>query len=177
MRLEISADDDVLKRVGNRLAAASDNRGARTAMARVLNHEGDKGRTQIKRYLAQTTGMKPSMINVGFRTRRASAWNLDYEFSQRGSETNLNMFRAKQGARGVSAAPWNVRRVFPSTFTIPRYGNKVFKRLTENRFPLKPLFGPNLAREIVKGAPRDAYEAIPLRLAARVAHELDFIGL
>ncbi|PZU95557.1 MAG: hypothetical protein DI527_00685 [Chelatococcus sp.] len=175
MRLEISAGDDVLKRFGNRLAAAAER--APTAMARALNHESDKARTQIKRSLAQITGIKPSMISVGFSTRRATASNLTYEFRQRGSETNLNLFRARQGARGVSAAPWNVRRVFPGTFMVPAYGNKVYERSGDKRFPLSPLYGPNLAREIVKGEPRAAFEAIPLRLAARVAHELDFMGL
>lgn len=175
MRITISAGDDVLKRFGNRLAAAAER--APTAMARALNHESDKARTQIKRSLAQVTGIKPSMISVGFSTKRATATNLTYEFRQRGGETNLNLFRANQGARGVSAAPWNVRRVFPGTFQIPRYGNKVYQRSADKRFPIEPLYGPNLAREIVKGEPRAAFEAIPLRLAARVGHELGFLGL
>lgn len=175
MKIEISAGDEVLKRFGNRLAAAGAK--APVAMARALNHESDKARTQIKRALAQQTGIKPSLVSIGFSTKRATASDLTYVFRQRGGETNLNLFRATQGAKGVSAAPWNVRRVFPGTFTVPRYGNKVYQRSGDKRFPIAPLYGPNLARELVKGQPRAEFEAVPMRLAARVAHELDFMGL
>lgn len=143
-------------------------------MARALNHESDKARTQIKRSLAQVTGIKPSLISIGFSTKRATARDLSYQFRQRGGETNLALFRANQGARGVSAAPWNIRRVFDGSFMAD---GRVFHRLAEPRLPIEPLYGPNLAREIVKGEPRAAFEAVPLRLAARVAHELDFLGV
>lgn len=48
MQLNISASDQVLARYGNQLATLGE-RQARTALSRALNHEGDKGRTQVKR--------------------------------------------------------------------------------------------------------------------------------
>ena len=50
LQLIISAQDQVLARYGNSLAALGEGR-ARTALSRALNHEGDKGRTQVKRAL------------------------------------------------------------------------------------------------------------------------------
>ena len=50
MQLIISARDQVLARYGNQLAALGEGQ-ARTALSRALNHEGDKGRTQVKRAL------------------------------------------------------------------------------------------------------------------------------
>ena len=52
MQLIIDAQDQVLARYGNQLAALGEGQ-ARTAMARALNHEGDKGRTQAKRALVK----------------------------------------------------------------------------------------------------------------------------
>ena len=46
MRLTINAKDQALMRFGNQLAALSRGQAA-VAMSRALNHEGDKGRTQV----------------------------------------------------------------------------------------------------------------------------------
>jgi hypothetical protein len=53
MQLNITARDRVLARYGNQLAALGEGQ-ARTAMSRALNHEGDKGGTQVKRTLDET---------------------------------------------------------------------------------------------------------------------------
>jgi hypothetical protein len=42
----------VLAKFGNQLSALGNGQ-ARIAMSRALNHEGDKGRTQVKRALAK----------------------------------------------------------------------------------------------------------------------------
>jgi hypothetical protein len=57
MQLIISARDQVLARYGNQLGALSEGQ-VRTALSRSLNHEGDKGRTQVKRALVKQTGIK-----------------------------------------------------------------------------------------------------------------------
>ncbi|WP_336810837.1 hypothetical protein [Bosea sp. MMO-172] len=59
MKIEISAGDDVLTRYAERLDRAGTK--APVAMARALNHESDKGRAQI-------TGIKSSIIGIGFET-------------------------------------------------------------------------------------------------------------
>ena len=58
----ISARDQVLARYGNALAVLGEGQ-ARTALSRALNHEGDKGRTQVKRALVKQTGIKYGAVN------------------------------------------------------------------------------------------------------------------
>lgn len=167
----IFTSSPALQRFENQLAHLSD-RQVLQVMARALNHEGDKGRTQISRALVSQTGIKYSQVTKGLRTIRASTNSLEYQLVQRGEETNLNLFGARETKSGVSAAPWNVRRIYPGSFQVPAFGNKVFKRVGEKRFPIKPLYGPNLAREIVKGEAKAAFERIPRTLAERVGHEI-----
>ena len=57
----ISAQDQVLARYGNALAALGEGQ-ACTALSQALNHEGDKGRTQVKRALVKQTGIKYGAI-------------------------------------------------------------------------------------------------------------------
>ena len=66
MQLIISASDQVLVRYGNALAALGEGR-ARTALSRALNHEGDKGRTQVKRALVKQTGIKYGAVDKAWR--------------------------------------------------------------------------------------------------------------
>ena len=174
--ITIRQGDSILARYGNQLAYLSDVE-AKTVFARALNHEGDKGRTQVKRELVTATGIKYSLINRGMATHRANKGRLEYRLDQKGSETNLGLFNARATGKGVSAAPWNKRQIFrgdnPSrgSFFLP--GTKlVFIRVGAPRYPIKPLFGPNLAREIVKDKPAAAWTAVATSLADRIGHEI-----
>lgn len=69
MQFVINAKDQVLARYGNQLAALGEGQ-ARTAMSRALNHEGDKGRTQVKRALVKQTGIKYGAVVAAVSTRR-----------------------------------------------------------------------------------------------------------
>jgi hypothetical protein len=176
LTITVKAGDSILSRYGNQLAAIGEGL-ANTVIARSLNHEGDKGRTQVKRVLVRQTGINYNMVEKGMATHKAHAGKLSYELLQRGSETNLGLFQARQGASGVSAAPWNVRRIFrgdnPSrgSFFLP--GTRlVFIRTGKHSYPIEPLFGPNLAREIVKDESAHAWRSTLPSLANRVGHEL-----
>lgn len=172
MQIKISQRDDVLKRFGNRLASLGEE-GARTVMSRGLNHEGDKGRTQVKKALVRQTGIKYGLINQAVNTKYSTPATLTYTIEARGSETNISLFGARQRKKGVSAAPWGKRRIFKHSFVVPRYSGRVFVRRGADRFPLKPLFGPNIARELVKDESRDAFLAGSAGIADRIAHEID----
>jgi hypothetical protein len=173
MQIVITPQDQILARYGNRLGALCDK--APVALARALNHEGAKGFTQVKRVLVKQTGIKYGMIGRAVKAKRATRVNLVYEIEATGNETNLNLFGPAQRKKGVSARPWNVRRIFPSTFIVKAYGGKVYKRTGAKRFPIKQLFGPNIAREIVKDDSRQAFEAITPKLVDRVGHEISFL--
>jgi hypothetical protein len=164
--------DRILDRFSNKIAQLSDGE-VNTVFARALNHEGDKGRTEVKRSLVKVTGIQYGKINKNMKIIRANKNSLQYKLEQRGEETNISDFGAKQGAKGVSAKPWNQRRVFPGTFMIKKYGGKTFTRTSKERFPIEGVYGPNLAREIVKGEPEMTWNRVPTSLADRVGHEIN----
>ena len=74
MQLIITASDQVLARYGNQLAALGEGK-ARKALSRALNHEGNKGRTQVKRALVKQTGIKYGAVNKAMATVRATPAN------------------------------------------------------------------------------------------------------
>lgn len=90
----------------------------------------------------------------------------------KGSETNLSLFGARKTKKGVSAAPWKKRRIFKSTFIVPEYGGKVYKRMGDQRGPLHPLFGPNIAREIAREPTIARWKQAERFVMNRVEHEL-----
>mgnify|MGYP001157630480 CR=1 FL=1 len=163
--------DSVLSRYANRIAYLSDGQ-VKQVFSRALNHEGDKGRTQVKRSLVTVTGIKYSLIDRALSTKRANRNSLEYRLDFDGEETNLNLFKARQTKKGVSAAPWNVRRIFSHTFMIGAFGGKVYRRVGAPRFPIKAVYGPNLAREVIKGEPAAAWRIVGPGLADRIGHEI-----
>lgn len=106
------------------------------------------------------------------KTIRATRSALRYQLEARGEETNLNLFGAKQGKRGVSARPWAARRVFKSSFIVPAYGGRVFIRTSDERGPIRPLFGPNLAREMMRHPTIHYWREAGGLIEARLIHEL-----
>jgi hypothetical protein len=133
---------------------------AKRAFSDALNKSADKSRTQVRRALVQQSGMPYRSVAAGMHTVRSRPNTLQYEIQQDGSETNANLFRARQVRAGVSAAPWGARQVFEGTFIVPRYGRKVFRRMTDDRFPLREIWGPNIAREILKDEPPRRWQEV-----------------
>jgi hypothetical protein len=142
-------------------------------MSRALNHEGAKGYTQVKRALVRQTGIKYGLIGKAVKTIKAGPASLTFTIEAKGEETNIGLFGARQGKKGVSAAPWNKRHVFKSTFMVGKYGDKVYRRTGKTRLPIKPVYGPNIAREIVKDETAKTFNTAASGIADRVAHEID----
>ena len=103
-------------------------------LTRALNHEVDKGRTQIKRTLVKQTGIKYGAVDKAMATVRATPATLTYTLGARGDETNIAWFGGVQRRKGVSAAPWNKRRIFARSFIVPRFG-RAFIRTSKKRLP------------------------------------------
>lgn len=189
MEIRLDPKDERLHRYENALAALAEG-DAEKVMARALNHEGDKKRTQVQRKLAEVTGLRYRDIAKAITTVRARTGRLEYKLTFNGRETNLNVFQARQTKQGVSAAPWGVRRIFPHTFIVGKYGGRVFKRTGEasadtryklmdyghkghGRLPIRQVYGPNLAREVLKDEPLDTWEANHQDVIDRVGHEIE----
>jgi hypothetical protein len=162
----------------NRLAARFDEAGVniKPALSRAINHTGDKARTLVMRTVAKQTGLKYAKVKETVRTFRASVSRLLYRIVSKGGYTSLKEFGARQTRKGVSAAPWNVRRVFPHTFIVPSLGGHVFERTGSARHPIRKLWGPAVPAELVKDQSRAAFETlVDAELPARVGVEVDAI--
>lgn len=174
MKIQVMMPDNILSRYSAKVSRLSDGE-ARRAFAAAVNHEGDKGRTQVKRALVRQTGVKYNSIEQGMRTLRAHPNSLAYQLEQSGNETNISEFGAKATGKGVSASPWNKRRVFTSSFRVEKAGGKVFLRIGKSRYPIKQIYGPNIAREIIKDESGETWESTGSQLSDRVGHELNRI--
>lgn len=172
IQIEFDASDlikfeQVFRKIGNQ---------APHAIRRALNHTGDKARTQVARQLVKQTGATYGAVRAALNSRPASYGNLRYEIVARGSAISLKHFSARQTKPGVTAAPWNMRRVFPHTFIVKKLGGHVFVRTSRKRFPIKKLWGPAIPNELVRGHTPIVFNAtVQAELPSRLAHEIGAI--
>jgi hypothetical protein len=162
----------------NRMAAVFERAGVnvKPALRRAINHTGDKARTHMGRALAKQTGLKYGQVRQALRTIPANVATLVYRIIAKGGYLSLKEFGARQTRKGVSAAPWGKRRVFPHTFIIASLGGHVFERKGAARYPIRKLWGPAIPAEMVKDQSRAAFEqTVEAELPARLTHEVDAI--
>ena len=184
--LEVRADFAQLARIGNLIGSVGKD--APAAIARAVNHTGDKARTQMVRTLTVQTGLKRSVIVRALHVTRASAGSgsMAYTIRSEGGNVSLRFFGARETKAGVSAAPRGVRQVFPGTFMkggrfphrkpLPaKMNDQVFKRIAgAGRFPLRSVkSGVYIPQEMVSGASAAAFREVAERdLPNRLVHEL-----
>lgn len=186
MQLTVNLGDQVIARLGNQLGALGDGK-ARTIMSRALNHEGDKGRTLVRRRLVEQTGMKYGRVVSATKSIYSSPSTLAYTLTARGGETNIGAFGARQLKKGVSAAPWGNRRIFAHTFLLKTSkgisgasglggdlkGKLVaFVRIGKGKNDFRAAFGPNIARELLRDESREVFLKGSAGLAAEIARQL-----
>lgn len=189
MTVQIDVNTVDISRLANLIAAAGDK--APLAIGRALNRAGDQARTKMRRTLAKQTGLKYRVISKALGTQRAfrgaSKGGLggsnQYVIYSRGGDIALKYFSARETRKGVTAAPFGKRRVFPGTFMkggrFPNRkdlgrGGHVFRRTGAARFPIeKQKSGVIIPEEMLKGETRDAfYSIVEAELPDRLAHEL-----
>ena len=180
--LRIAFDLGQFTRLGNMIAAAGGK--APIALARAVNHTGDKARTAMARALAPQTGLKPRTTRKALKARKM--WpgrSGSYVISASGGDVRLKFFAARETRKGVSAAPWGKRRAYPGTFIkggLPEYrvplnlGGHVFRRTGAGRLPITVVrSGLYIPQELVKGESAAAFDSTVRRdLPARLGHEL-----
>ena len=155
---------------------------ARTAFARALNHTGKVVSTEAGRALSAQTGLPKRTGPKAFRLKvtRANPGNLTYTVHGRGGDVSLKYFKPRETRKGVSAAPWNARRVYPSSFmragwwpkrvAKPNWNGQVFIRSGE-KF-VKQDSGLFVPIEMVQGQSGAAWERGAARLQPRIEHEV-----
>lgn len=188
--LEVRVDAADLARMANLIGAAG--KMAPVAIARAVNHTGDKARTGMIRALTKQTGLKRKVIVKALKVTRAAtggsagagAATSVYVIRSRGGNVSLKYFGARETRRGVSAAPWGQRQVFTGTFirgghfpnrvAIPKLGGQVYERTGPGRMPIrKAKSGLYIPAEMVRGATAAAFQSIARTdLPDRLVHEL-----
>ena len=119
------------------------------AVAKAIDEVGNKTKTQVIRSVAKQAGVKYGRAKGVIDSRQAmGAGSGSYSIIARDVTLSLKEFGPRQTKRGVSAAPWGQRWVFPHTFMGP--GGHVYVRTGRARLPIHKLFGPNRPKEMVK---------------------------
>jgi hypothetical protein len=134
-------------------------------------------RTKTFRALAEQTGLKYGDIRSAVTTVRAkpSAMHQAYELHARGGYLTLSHFRPAQTREGVRARPWGRSQLFRGAFIVRKLPPLVFRREGRARFPIRPLYGPAIPKEMIRGASAEAFDqVVRTELPARLAHEIDF---
>lgn len=116
-----------MQRLGNAMGRL-DSHQRHLVLQRAVNHTGDKARTQVIRTLAKQTGLGYGVIKNAVRTGKAWGAGIDaetftpgrgslvYVMSSRGGDISLKFFKARETLKGVTAAPFGKRKLFPRTF-------------------------------------------------------------
>ncbi|MDQ2080489.1 phage tail protein [Xanthobacteraceae bacterium Astr-EGSB] len=143
------------------------------AVARALNRTVTETRTAVARALVKQTGAKYAVVRKALSTTPASVGHLSASIIARGGFMPLSAFKPKKTRKGVSAAPWGTRRVFPASFMVKKWGGNVYVRMGKPRFPIHKLYGPAIPRELPRDQSAATFHAtVPVVLAKRLDHEL-----
>ena len=182
--IELKIDAAQWKMLEERVGKAGKN--APKALMRAINHTGKKAKTQMIRALVSQTGLKAKTMRKALKDKSASGAGGSYVIYSKGGNVRLKFFGARETRGGVSAAPWNKRKVFAGTFMrggrFPKrkdigMGGAVLRRAGAGRLPLKTVkSGLYIPKEMVSGSSEAAFYSTAQReLAARLAHELGFM--
>lgn len=173
---------------------------ARVAYSRAINRVGRTVGNEAGRALADQTGLPRSTGKraVTRKVDRSSAATLTYTIHGKGGDISLRYFKPRETRKGVTAAPWNKRQLFPSTFmragwwpdrvAKPNWNKQVFERLTKSGYGTarvngklvrkgtkfrKVKSGLFIPHELVTGQVAAAWQAGGrTRLQPRIEHEI-----
>lgn len=173
MRLRFSADDK-LPRFGSALQQIGDGR-ARMVLARAVNHTGRKALTAVRRGLVQQTSAPRKAVvsaTVGKGSATKGFGPISYVISAAHKPLSLKIFKPRQDASGVTAKVWRQNKSFRSAFIVQSLGGHVSRRVGRARLPIRQLYGPSMATELIKDESRAAFQRVIRELPPRVNHEL-----
>lgn len=152
-------------------------------LRKAVKHTGDKAVTKMRSALVGQTGLKRGTL---VRAIKGASVGSGYVIKSHGGDIRLKFFGARETRKGVSAAPWNHRKVYAGTFIkggrFPnrvglKMGGQVMHRAGSKRLPLHGVkSGLFIPEEMVKGQSEAAfYDTLDTDLAPRLAHELSRI--
>jgi hypothetical protein len=116
------------------------------ASVRTINDVGNKARTQARKNLAKTMGVKQKRIKTALKTIRAKPARPVYEFQGTGKPIALIHFKGKALKSGVVASPFGKKKKYKAAFITPVPGGHkgIYKRKGRARLPIKEYWGPSV---------------------------------
>lgn len=195
IKLDFKIDDVIATATRMRAAPREMN----LAVMRTVNWAGARAYTQVRRQLAQQTGIRQADMtrSRGLAAYKASPGRVAYEVVSRSRWTPLAYFGPVQRRKGVSARPWGKRRIFRGTFmaNVGSLRGGVFQRVPNGRrvkktrmgpkgrpvvyysqLPIRQLWGPSLARELgTEPTPQTFRKAVVQGVQGRINHEINFV--
>lgn len=130
------------------------------AAARAINRALESGRSVATKEISRNTGIKPQRaIRDRLHVHRAYPDKLIGEIGVERWTPNLSRFNARQTKRGVTASAWGKRKTYKGTF-LGNAGRTVFKRTGKARNPIRPVWGPRLAKAFVEKQVRKALDLV-----------------
>lgn len=141
--------------------------------ARAVNRVGDMTFTRVIRLLGEETGATQKRVRDQVKRFRGVGTVTPYKIIARGGYLSLDAFQPRKTLRGVSAAPWGVRRVFKGSFIGP--GGRVFVRRGKGRLPIRVMYGPAVPNQMLHGKTQAiAQQMFRDNWADRIEHEVAF---
>jgi hypothetical protein len=150
------------------------------AVIRAVTRTGTMARTKVVRALTKQTGLQRDTIVRAVKPRPAG---MSYALYVRGGNVALKYFKPRETGSGVSAAPWNKRRVYVGAFInsgfherapSPKLHGQVMQRVGRGRLPIhKVKSGLFIPKEFVSGDSESAFwDTVMSVLPQRLQHEI-----
>lgn len=162
MRILVSLRDGGLAAYATRLQAAGET--GRVELARGLNQAGDQIRTIVRQRLKTQMGvLRYGVVESHTRSVPATPALLEYTIFGSGKGLPIKEFpvAAAIGAP-VTAEPWAVSHTFARSFMTAKKGLLRARRGKERK-PIRALYGPSPAKELIKAETAEAFErAVPM---------------
>lgn len=145
----------------------------RAATRRTLNKVIAQCFTLTLRTVSKATGLTQKKLREYMHTDRADFGDLSASVQVFAHTFNVASFAGRQTKKGVSAAAWGMRKVYPGTFLVN--GKTAMHRIGKSRYPIEPIWGPRITREYVRESTDEQLKAlVASKYGPTMKHELDF---
>ncbi len=174
--VSINVDLTKLTAFGHRLANAAKTMPG--ILAEVVQQIGPAATKAMQAVLPGQTGLSVGTIRRALHGKGAGA---SYVITSHGGDIRLKFFHARETRKGVTAAPWNARRLYPATFmrsgAFPnRQGfvraGQVVRRIGRGKYPLEIVrSGLFIPEEMVTGSSAATFYATTDQALAAAAEQ------
>jgi hypothetical protein len=120
-----------------------------------LNKGGYICLNRVKQNLVQETGLPAGQISAALHAVPATAGRYRFMITAKGGYTRVG-FGARQVGAGAAHRAWGRTQIARGAFV---HRGQAFIRTTSNRYPIRPLFGPSIPREVERGKSQEIVNA------------------